>query len=191
MANTSDADWAEIKLVSGLPDAARDEYTAESTTFFEDREEEFEVRFHRTEKAVNDALKLVKKLPDLLSILKMSKNYRCYNTDGVPLGDVELEETWRGFDRLLERLSGDSERFKKKNMRERDQIRLNRRVRWLLKYQQRWLNTKLPVEAQETATSVQFRAYVEKCCEDCRGSIDRALKTVTSEFARQRKTTRG
>jgi hypothetical protein len=191
MATISDTDWTQIKLASSLPDNARKELNTKRKEFIEDLDQDFEVGQDRVKEAINKALKFEHKLSGILSRLEADNNYRSYNTAGVPLGDTELDQAWSGLVRLRERLTDDKKRFSRRNMRERNQIRLNRYVRWLLEFQKQWLRTRLPVQARETATSVRFRAYVEMCCRGCSGDIDRALETVTREFARQRKTMRG
>lgn len=187
---TSDADWAEISAAAGLPDAARDEITAQNLSFWEDPDREFEVRSYRTKVAVRDALRLTKELSDVLPNLKQNENYRCYNTGGNPLSVAALDEMWNSVDRLLERLSLDSERFGKKNMRGRDDTRLINHVRRLLETRDKYLNTGFPLQTKETPMSGRFREYLKLCTGSSDGGLDAVLKPLTVQFGRKPKTAR-
>lgn len=187
----SDAEWAEIReAAGGLPDVARDEVTAAIRAFREDEGKEFEVRSWVVKADIDEALKHAKKLLPVLNGLAKSENYRCYNTEGKPVSMATLENARDAVSRLCDELTLDRQRFRRKNKKDRERMRKIDLVRSLLEIQQRYLSTKLPVQFEETTTGVRFRKYVEKCAGFGGHGLDRVLKVVTREFARQRKTAR-
>jgi hypothetical protein len=185
----TDAEWTEIARDSGLPDAARDEVSAETLILREDKGRDFEERSTFVRDQVDRTLALVEELSNVLGTLARSENYRCYNTGGVPLSVTPLEQGRDDLARLSARLDLDRERYKQKSKRDGLRLRTIASVRRLLEIQHQYLNTKLPVDAKRE-TSVRFRKYIKLCSGLPEYELDRILESVTSEFRRRPKKVR-